>query len=65
MGMLLGSRIATGPSGLARSPYRVPSPPRARVGFGSWSWWWFENWRVDASKNSLFLFTVFSDELYC
>ena len=34
MGMLLGSRIATGPSGLARSPYRVPSPPRARVGFG-------------------------------
>ena len=25
MGMLLGSRIATGPSGLARSPYRVPS----------------------------------------
>ena len=34
MGMLLGSRTATGPSGLARSPYRVPSPPRARVGFG-------------------------------
>ena len=39
-------------------------PPGGVRGFGFRSWWWFENWRVDASKKDfLFLFTVFSDEL--
>ena len=65
MGMLLGSRTATGPSGLAR--FAIPGPVRPLGGvrgFGFRSWWWFENWRVDASKKDfLFLFTVFSDEL--
>ena len=60
MGMLLGSRIATGPSGLAR--FAIPGPvrpPGGVRGFGFRSWWWFENWRVDASKKDSFLVYCF------
>ena len=50
-------------SGAVRHTGSRPSPGGVR-GFGFRSWWWFENWRVDASKKDfLFLFTVFSDEL--
>ena len=63
MGMLLGSRIATGPSGLARSPYRVPSlrvrgwvsVPGRGGGLRTGEW--------TRARKILFLFTVFSDEL--
>ena len=42
------------------SPYRVPSvPPGGVRGFGFRSWWWFENWRVDASKKDSFLVYCF------
>ena len=41
-------------------PYRVPSvPPGGVRGFGFRSWWWFENWRVDASKKDSFLVYCF------
>ena len=60
MGMLLGSRTATGPSGpaLVRHTGSRPSPWWG-FGFGAWSWWWFENWRVDASKKDSFLVYCF------
>ena len=34
-------------------------PPGGVRGFGAWSWWWFENWRVDASKKDSFLVYCF------
>ncbi len=49
-------------SGAVRHTGSRPSPWWG-FGFGFRSWWWFENWRVDASKKDSFLVYCFSDEL--
>ena len=45
-------------SGAVRHTGSRPSPGGVR-GFGFRSWWWFENWRVDASKKDSFLVYCF------
>ena len=64
MGMLLGSRTATGPSGLAR--FAIPGPVRPLVGFagsGSGRGGGLRTGEWTRARKILFLFTVFSDEL--
>ena len=51
------------PPGLrVRHRFAIPGPvrpPGGVRGFGFRSWWWFENWRVDASKKDSFLVYCF------